>query len=228
MPNWCSNTLVISKATNPQIERIIAAATREELLNEFLPQPIWESTPDEEGVLPGPRYKVRYFDRATGRTRAWTTGPAFPDGSHDSRWYDWSVSHWGTKWDVGEVSITQEGSDLFLSFNTAWSPVSNEWLEALAAAIPGAQIRNTFSEPGCDFYGFSQVNELTAHTHIGDISTIRDEWIKANFSQEQIEIFNDENHEDHYEVYDEIFEAWWDVETDQLDREMSNCALVCN
>ncbi len=228
MPNYCSNTLVISKATNPQIERIIAAATRQELLQEFLPQPIWENTPNEDGVLPGPRYQRRYFDRATGQVRAWAMGPMFPNGKQDDRWYDWCISNWGTKWDAGEIDITREGSSLFLSFDTAWSPVSDQWLEALAAEIPGADIHNSFREDGCDFYGVSQVVENSAYTEIGAVSDVMIAWMNEHYSKEKIAIYNDEDHENYDEVLDEINEAWWDVESDQIAEALDKCQPTPN
>lgn len=229
MPNWCQNSLVISKATNPQIERIIEAATRQELLEEFLPAPDWQSTPNEDGVYPGPIYQRRFYDRTKSRiVRTWTDCPRFPNGKQDDRWYSWSVDHWGTKWDVSEVDVTREGSSVFISFSTAWSPVSDEWLEALAAAMPGAEIANTFRESGCDFYGVSEVIDNSASTIVGEISDIRNKWIKENFSAEQIAIFNDENHDDYWEVYEEIWEAWCDVEADELDKAMVECVASPN
>ena len=34
------------------------------------------------------------------------------------KWYDWSVDHWGTKWDVSD---TFEDEDGYICFDTAWS-----------------------------------------------------------------------------------------------------------
>ena len=45
-------------------------------------------------------------------------------------WYDWNVTNWGTKWDVGvgdedkypDTTMEQEEGSVIYSFNTAWSP----------------------------------------------------------------------------------------------------------
>lgn len=62
-------------------------------------------------------------------------------------WYDWSIEHWGTKWDACHVQYTPE----CVMFSTAWCPPF-PWLEKLAerAAINGRTIKvNTWSEGMC-------------------------------------------------------------------------------
>jgi hypothetical protein len=45
----------------------------------------------------------------------------------DLNWYDWSINHWGTKWNAYETVIIDDDK---LSFQTAWSapwPIFEEW-----------------------------------------------------------------------------------------------------
>ena len=228
MPNWNSNTLVISKATNPQIERIIAACERQELLNEFMPQPIWDNLPNENGEYPGPEYSYRYYDRTRGMiTRVWFGCRRFTDGKQDMRWYDWCVENWGTKWEAGEISITREGQDLFLTFETAWAPPSDAWIEALGAAMPNAGIRLTFSEPGCDFFGFTEIRDGKAYTEEGSLHTAKMEWVRATFPKWKIDIYDeDTEHENYDEIYEEIEDAWYEVQGDVLDEALEKGDLV--
>lgn len=48
--------------------------------------------------------------------------PMPPDQQY--RWYDWCVSHWGTKWDVTDPCIVNdiEEDSITISFDTAWAP----------------------------------------------------------------------------------------------------------
>jgi len=94
--------------------------------------------------------------------------------------------------------------------------------------MPSAEIANTFRESGCDFYGVSEVIDNSASTIVGEISDIRNKWIEENFSAEQIAIFNDENHTDYDDIFEEIWEAWYDVEPDELDKAMGECVASPN
>lgn len=40
----------------------------------------------------------------------------------EDNWYEWNSSHWGTKWDLSDVSFEIEGREITLTGNTAWGP----------------------------------------------------------------------------------------------------------
>jgi len=49
-------------------------------------------------------------------------------------WYDWSINKWGTKWNAYSVEIisqddTDEGKELNIEFDTAWSTPEGIWDE---------------------------------------------------------------------------------------------------
>ena len=50
-------------------------------------------------------------------------GPAEKEKFGENNWYDWSISHWGTKWNSCDARISDE-SDCFIEyeFDTAWAP----------------------------------------------------------------------------------------------------------
>lgn len=52
-------------------------------------------------------------------------------------WYDWSIKHWGTKWNAYEI---ERASDTCARFQTAWS-MPEEVIEALAAKFPTETIQ---------------------------------------------------------------------------------------
>jgi hypothetical protein len=117
MPNWCENLLVITLPKDHPLVvdfRKIASPHSKPfgLLNLLVPMPVHQ--PDTKKPNP-------FF--ATGGL-----GSEQKDLYGINNWYDWSVQHWGTKWDVysdsieskvfeNETSITFE-----FFFNSAWNP----------------------------------------------------------------------------------------------------------
>lgn len=69
--------------------------------------------------------------------------------------YDWSVSHWGTKWDVGgkdypDPEISEDGRGMIVSFDSAWSPP----VEAYNSMIEdGFGVESMYYESGMAFAG---------------------------------------------------------------------------
>jgi hypothetical protein len=136
MPNWVYNSFTVSDLTVEQADEIVSALKAGKLLNLILPEPDWETTPNEQGELP---------------TKDEDGDLRFADG-RDDRWYDWRVSNWGTKWDVGEPdgvtskSIDSELVDLEATFETAWAPPNQKWFGALMKRYPEVTVQNIYIE----------------------------------------------------------------------------------
>ena len=129
MPNWCNNNIEI---TGP-IDKIKA---------------LWDATQAEDGgllnaMVPMP---VELKDTIKG-----SNGDAV-------NWYDWAVTNWGTKWDVGleGIEYTDNGdgtATISGYFDSAWSPpieAYNRFLEA----NEDCSLTGSYYEMGCDFAGF--------------------------------------------------------------------------
>ena len=218
MPNWNSNHVTVRNATTEQIQRIIQACERNELLNEFLPQPNWASIPNENGHLPGPRYKVRYRNGRVG-----VASPEFPDGSSDQRWYDWRTSelNWGTKWEPDVEVTTSSDNSIELYFNTAWCPPSDTWFEMLSSEMPDAQISNSFSEPGCDFFGMQLATAGRCLSKCLEINPLYDIWVKKTLSPEDFAIYEDESHEQNEDISEATREQWYECYYDVIEEALS-------
>lgn len=67
-------------------------------------------------------------------------------------WYNWNVTNWGTKWDVGDEHSVHEKSpnSITLSFDSAWAPPTAAYtiFEEL-----GFTVTATYYEPGMAFCG---------------------------------------------------------------------------
>ena len=70
-----------------------------------------------------------------------------------ANWYDWANQHWGTKWNVNEPELEDDGYELTYHFDTAWSPPVPIY-EALAEKYPDAHISWFYDEPGMEFSGY--------------------------------------------------------------------------
>ena len=101
MPNWCSNSLVVKHSDPEMIKKFAEAVEAGNLLETFIPMPAELRNTES----PGPE-NAELVEKY---------------GASD--WYHWSVSNWGTKWDISEgyVSLDDDGS-CTCSFETAWSP----------------------------------------------------------------------------------------------------------
>ena len=108
MPNWCSNRVTVySRGENvtKDIQRIKEIfESKDTVFGKIIPQPDWKNTPNENGDLP--KLHKEYAKDGSVLFSYYQ----FPDGSNDSRWYDWNLANWDTKWDVaGNVEIDKHG-----------------------------------------------------------------------------------------------------------------------
>ena len=121
MPNWCENNVIISHKDKQKLITLAKECMKDEcrLFNLIVPQPDWETTPNDKGELPivDKDKDGNYLARK------------FPDGSYDERWYDWNCNNWGCKWDIGgfyqdsfPINWDRNGYKLHLNFDTAWAP----------------------------------------------------------------------------------------------------------
>lgn len=66
---------------------------------------------------------------------------------HDDDWYNWNITHWGTKWDACDAVVQDTVGDSMLSyqFATAWAPPVNV-LEAFVNAHPDVDVDFFYEE----------------------------------------------------------------------------------
>lgn len=131
MPNWSTNRVTISGEENVRKFKEIAMTDGKFLLGNIVPQP--------------PEVKLNYHLWKTHKTPESQLKPKLNDtdflvygvnGRLDSATNDymnlagfcldvcdWCIEHWGTKWEVDDVSIVGSCNDyLQISFDTAWAP----------------------------------------------------------------------------------------------------------
>tara|TARA_B100001094_G_scaffold296961_1_gene319588 strand:+ start:4502 stop:5191 length:690 start_codon:yes stop_codon:yes gene_type:complete len=72
-------------------------------------------------------------------------------GSKD--WYDWSITHWGTKWDAVTNDIDFDDDWITIDFDTAWSP-PEPWILALSKKFPNLEIEVKVTEESNSYMGY--------------------------------------------------------------------------
>lgn len=135
MPNWCSNQLKITGSTETLVQLKDVIEQNKGLL---------------EAIRPIPE-ALKETVKGTGEE----SQTVFVDGCNN--WYDWSVKHWGTKWDVdtegleyvdnGDGTATIEGW-----FESAWAPPL-EAFDTLSQDWDSCYVELLYHEPGMAFVG---------------------------------------------------------------------------
>jgi hypothetical protein len=150
LPNWCNNNLTLTHEDPAMIQRAFDALERGELLQEFIPVPK-ELTDTISGGYGDPAAQAALEAQTKSNVEKFGYG----------NWYDYCVSEWGTKWDIGEQGasdIHPDGTTLHTHFDSAWSPPINAYakLEALGFTVDamfyegGMCFAGTYQDGSCD------------------------------------------------------------------------------
>ena len=124
MPNWTQNEVTFSSAKTTNIKKIKEIFEKGSPFGQLIEEPNWQITPNHSkyganGELPiieelklsnGDVMKLHKFKSTD---------------EQDTRWYDWRLEKWDTKWDVPkeDIEITEvNNGHIVIGFNTAWSP----------------------------------------------------------------------------------------------------------
>jgi len=150
MPNWCRNRVTVFGNEDEVSKVKDIFESKDSVFGKIIPSPDWSKIPNEDGQLP----KVReHKNPKTGEVSFVTT--EFPDGTNDSRWYDWNIANWDTKWDIaGGVEIDDYDTEqIEINFNTAWSP-PEAICRKLRDMFPDLSVSWFFDEPGMETAGY--------------------------------------------------------------------------
>lgn len=147
MPNWCNNSITLRHKDSAMVQRAQEALADGRFLQEFIPVPkeLSETVAGFKGEAEREAHEAQQVNNINKY------------GYKD--WYDFCVSEWGTKWDVGgDDGLTQrlDPNTLQASFDSAWAPPCNAY-EKLCAL--GFEIEAFYHECGMAFVGKWTGNE---------------------------------------------------------------------
>ena len=123
---------------------------------------------------------------------------------YEGEWdYDWCVSNWGTKWDVGGDNgyIRPNPKTLKISFDSAWAPPLEAYrmMEELGFTIeamyyePGMAFAGLYADGSDDYYEY---NDMTAGEVADTLPTELDEEFGISDSMAEWESEQEENDEE--------------------------------
>lgn len=159
MPNWCGNDIeILGASDNPEeFQRFlihVGLDTEEKrdqatqygsefgLFNRLVPMPA----------------HLKDSTRAVSDPAEFQAGMAGDKDYEFTNWYDWSLAHWGTKWDVDPTSLALVDNCLQFSYDTAWAPANHVW-EQVTKEFPSLLIRVNYLEEGMGFMGQAKYYE---------------------------------------------------------------------
>ena len=80
-------------------------------------------------------------------------------------WYEWNLAHWGTKWDSNVNAYEDQDDNIWISFETAWSPpialyeylTKKGWSVDAVYSEPGMQYCGSWIDGKDDYYDYSEI-----------------------------------------------------------------------
>lgn len=169
MPNWCSNTLVISgdiKELELFKQKSITRSAKG--LDIFL----------MDGLITMPE-ELAICEDLTPEQKA----ERISKYGYDN-WYDWRLENWGSKWDAQEPSILENEYDLTITFDTAWSPAI-PYIKQVAKMFPKLVFDLYFMETGEWFAGRVMAKNENFDEQYGEPKQVDDEGNEVRYDEEK-------------------------------------------
>ena len=134
MPNWTTNEVTFSSAKTTNIKKIKEIFEKGSPFGQLIEEPKWDSVP-----LKGNETSGHFQKKSLGikgelpiiEEHKLSNGDVMKlhkfksTNEHDTRWYNWRLQKWDTKWDVpkDDIEIVEiNNGSIVIGFNTAWSP----------------------------------------------------------------------------------------------------------
>ena len=167
MPNWCSNHITVRGTDPVAIKRLADAFDNGEFCGTVVPMPAELNI--TSGRL-GDGEEQRELERKTAENI---------EKHGFANWYDFNVSKWGTKWEIGgngnEAERDEDGLGFSAPFDSAWSPpiavcealVEQGFEVVLYYYEPGMGYCGKFEDGSDDYYEYSGENSNTVRAAIG-------------------------------------------------------------
>jgi hypothetical protein len=183
MPNYCQNYVELFHDDSSMLTKVIDAANKNELFQQFVPMPEELRNTTSPSTL-NSELVIKY--------------------GYDN-WYDWAIANWGTKWEVVDPIVEGNGDSVTLTFDTAWSPPM-AFYEALNKQ--GFIVDALYSEEGMGFAGhytteegdndielefrntdfqetINEINDIKLKEYVQDLYDEYQEWTKENGEDDQ-------------------------------------------
>lgn len=122
-------------------------------------------------------------------------------------WYEWSVAHWGTKWNAYGYDDSIEYSDDTIRFNTAWS-APHPVIEEIANQYPNIRIDHIWADEdigaNCGFRVYENgelVSESFPKTRVQGVEFACDVW---GYNPKDIDLYLNASETNYIYLYDKL------------------------
>ena len=133
MPNWTQNEVTFSSAKTTNIKKIKDIFEKGCPFGQLIKEPNWKTIPLKGNETRGYFEKkplgmvgelpiieeIKLSDNEVMKSLKFKS-----TNVQDTRWYDWRLENWDTKWDVpkDDIEITEiNNGSIVIEFHTAWS-----------------------------------------------------------------------------------------------------------
>ena len=133
MPNWTTNEVTFSSVKTTNIKKIKEIFEKGSPFGQLIKEPNWSTVPlngnETNGYKKMPLGKkgelpiIEEFKLNNGEVMKLFKFKS--TNEQDTRWYNWRLEKWDTKWDVpkDDIEITEiNNGSIVIGFDTAWSP----------------------------------------------------------------------------------------------------------
>lgn len=147
MPNWCFNSLTVSKHNESGL-KLIQAFKPDHAQGEDEASPFMALMPCPDELM------ATQASFGSNDPELIAKNEANIKKFGHANWYDWRLENWGTKWDASEIDFIEENDEsATIRFNTAWCPPT-QLLAWYAEQNPDVIFCNEYDEEGCSFEGY--------------------------------------------------------------------------
>lgn len=158
MPNWCENQWRIWTDTPEEMEQVKDALLDENgklTFEKLVPRPeIIKNTGSGGRDFDGVMHESWYVKGDEVR-------PFTPEEKNELAmigyldWYEWSLAHWGVKWNVNPANchVHMTDTELEITFETAWSP-PEAFAKVFLKRFPDVDTDLFYKESGCRIAGW--------------------------------------------------------------------------
>ena len=190
MPNWCENNLNITGDHESLKKFADTVRSDKEGMPKYdifgslypIPEEPQGTTAGHYTELPNSNWQVlldtgeitqEWYDRlvsdnANGYAQSQKNLAQF--GVKD--WYDWCLSHWGTKWGDCDTDLVQNEEDYIeYYFTSAWSPPI-DGLAHISTMFPTLSFTITYEEGGMGYFGATKIEDGDIYTSEGNHADI--------------------------------------------------------
>lgn len=169
MPNWCANSLKLIATTaesESKLSEIVRELARAAAANESaaifnLIKPV----PQALNIVAG------FSGDAAEQAEREAAYKANLDTYGYQNWYDYCIGEWGTKWDARDATYDLADNQVFIFFDTAWSPPMGIYH---ALEDMGFKVEATYIESGMGYIGYYRDGRDNCE-EINDMVEMRDE-----------------------------------------------------